>query len=59
MKCRNCGEEIRQVQPGDGIDPRDYRWVHVFPLASGGEIIGLFCDITLTAEPPAGEHASG
>ena len=27
--CRNCTEPIRRVQPGDGIDPRDYEWVHL------------------------------
>jgi hypothetical protein len=28
VKCRNCRQPIRRVRPGDGIDPRDYQWVH-------------------------------
>jgi hypothetical protein len=51
VKCKNCGDEIRRVQPGDGIDPRDFEWVHVYRLSGGGEIANPICDITLTAEP--------
>jgi hypothetical protein len=51
LKCKNCGDEIRRTQPGDGI-PADYEWVHVYPLQSGGEIANPICDITLVAEPP-------
>ena len=51
MKCRNCGDEIRQTQPGDGIDPDDYGWVHVYRMSDGGEIVDPICDMTLTAEP--------
>ena len=52
LKCRNCGDEIRRTQPGDGIDPADYEWVHVYTLKSGGEIANPICDMTLVAEPP-------
>lgn len=51
MKCKNCGDEIRRVQPEDGTDPRDYEWVHVYPKSDGGEITNPICDITLVAEP--------
>lgn len=51
--CRNCGEEIRRTGPGDGIDPRDYEWVHVHRLQSGAEITNPICDFTPVAEPPA------
>ncbi len=27
-KCRNCREPVRRVQPGEGVDPRDFAWVH-------------------------------
>ena len=54
MKCVNCGDEIRRVQPGDGIDPRDFEWVHVYPMQSGGEIANPICDMTLVATPPPG-----
>jgi hypothetical protein len=52
MKCKNCGDEIRRTQPGDGLGHVDgYEWVHVYPLMSGGEIANPICDITLVAEP--------
>lgn len=53
VKCRNCGDEIRRVQPEDDIDPRDYQWVHVY-RSSRTEILNPICDITLVAEPPVG-----
>lgn len=44
MRCRNCGEPVRRIQPGDGYDPRDYEWTH--------ESGGLLCDLPpLQAEP--------
>jgi hypothetical protein len=27
-RCVECGELIRPPRPGDGIDPRDFDWVH-------------------------------
>ncbi len=51
MNCRNCGEEIRRTRPEDGIDPRDYEWVHVYPASGSSEIANPICDMTLTAEP--------
>ena len=37
MKCRNCRQPIRRIQPGEGYDLRDYQWTH--------EAGGLLCDI--------------
>lgn len=28
MKCRNCRQPVRRTLPGDGVDPRDFEWVH-------------------------------
>jgi hypothetical protein len=27
-KCSYCGEPLRRTEPGDGIDPDEYEWVH-------------------------------
>jgi hypothetical protein len=43
ISCVNCGEPIRRVEPADGIDPRDYGWVH--------ENGNAYCDLTLVASP--------
>jgi hypothetical protein len=44
MKCRNCGEPIRRIRPGDGYDQREYTWTH--------ESGGILCDLPpLSAEP--------
>ena len=26
--CILCGQPVRRLAPGDGLDPRDYRWTH-------------------------------
>lgn len=43
-ECVNCGEPIRRVEAADGIDPRDYAWIH----EDSGNV---FCDLTLVASP--------
>jgi hypothetical protein len=53
VKCRNCGEEIRRTQPGDGPGYADgYEWVHVYKAIDGREIANPAC-MTMVAEPPA------
>ena len=43
VKCRNCGEPIRRIEPGEGYDLREYQWTH----DSGG----LLCPM----DPPYAE----
>ena len=55
VKCRNCREPVRRVQPGEGIDPRDFAWVH----ERGNPLCGMDPpwadpeDGDLRAQPPA------
>ena len=58
MKCaNNCGELIRPTEERDGIDrhPLDGKYEFEYVHDNGPDIHGNpFCDITLTATPPAG-----
>lgn len=53
QECANrCGEAIRRVTPEDGLDARDFSWVHV----SGNPYCDLVPVATPLAEDPDGEH---
>ena len=47
VKCRNCGELVRRINPGEGYDLREYQWTH--------EDGGLMCDMEPPMAEPEGE----
>jgi hypothetical protein len=55
VKCRNCPEPVRRVQPGEGIDPRDFAWVHEDgnPLCGVNPAYADPEDGDFRAQPPA------
>jgi hypothetical protein len=47
LKCRNCGQPIRRIRPGEGYDLSEYTWTH----EDGGLLCGMDPPM---AEPPEG-----